>query len=66
MATGLIKLVIFSPLHYQIGVSEELLFTQPIIDINLTVAPSMIGTDVIPLAYTSAPGVSEHYGACEK
>ena len=26
----------------------------------------MIGTEVIPLAYTSAPGVSEHYDACRK
>ena len=33
---------------------------QPIIDIHPTAASSMIGTEVIPLAYTSAPGVSEH------
>ena len=39
---------------------------QPIIDIHPTVASSMIGTEVIPLAYTSAPGVSEHYDACRK
>ena len=26
----------------------------------------MIGTEVISLAYTSAPGISEHYDACRK
>ena len=39
---------------------------QPIIDIHLTVASSIISTEVMPLAYTSAPGVSEHYDACRK
>lgn len=39
---------------------------QPIIDIHPTVVTSMIGTEVIPLAYTAAPGISEHYDACRK
>ena len=39
---------------------------QPIIDIYPTVVSSMIGTEVISLAYTSAPGVSKHYDGCRK
>ena len=39
---------------------------QPIIDIHPTVASSMIGTEVISLAYTPAPYVSEHYDVCRK
>ena len=39
---------------------------QPIIDVYPTVASSMIGTEVMPLTYTSAPGVSEHYDVCRK
>ena len=37
---------------------------QPIIDIHSTIASSMIGTEVMPHTYTSAPGVSEHYDVC--
>ena len=41
---------------------------QPIIDIHPADVSSMMDshTEVIPLAYTSAPGISEHYDACRK
>ena len=52
------------------GKRSDVIYTsksgQPIIDIHPTVASFMIGTEVIPPAYTSAPGVSEYYDACRK
>ena len=41
---------------------------QPIIDIHPADVSSLMNshTEVIPLAYTSAPGISEHYDACRK
>ena len=38
---------------------------QPTIDIHPNVA-SLTDTEPIPLAYTAAPGISEHYDACRK